>query len=416
MALFKVFRGKREDLEKVAKVDGHAYFCTDDGSFWIDYSEGNNNIVYRKQVNENDLNKINILSEDNIWTGLNQFDLEKIQIGSNDITDDYDVRFLEDGVVLSSETWDGRNPNKDAYWIPSIKLTTNGPHDYTEYKSDKIIYEILDQESQDWSKLHSELIFPEGKTGTIALIEDLSGNYVTLDTEQTITGSKTFDTLNIKDIDISDGDKITLSGHEIAIRQSYQGEYENYSGKLILGTNTGPDTTLTLNQKTIERKTYDFDKADYVESTLTFPESSGTFATQEWVGTEVQSLQTKDNIWTGFNQFSLINTSIGNMHSADEPYFVRFEEDGMLFTAMKGEQGGDYFWMPSIKLTTMGPPHYTEYKSDKIIYKIGDYDSGLHSELIFPKGEIGTLATQEWVQANTICSSTIDQEFFNSLY
>ena len=60
MALFKVFRGKREDLEKVTKVDGHAYFCTDDGSFWIDYSEGNNNIVYRKQVNENDLNKINI--------------------------------------------------------------------------------------------------------------------------------------------------------------------------------------------------------------------------------------------------------------------------------------------------------------------------------------------------------------------
>lgn len=60
MALFKVFRGKREDLEKVTKVDGHAYFCTDDGSFWIDYSEGNNNIVYRKQVNENDLNKINL--------------------------------------------------------------------------------------------------------------------------------------------------------------------------------------------------------------------------------------------------------------------------------------------------------------------------------------------------------------------
>ena len=27
-----------------------------------------------------------------------------------------------------------------------------------------------------------------------------------------------------------------------------------------------------------------------------------------------------------------------------------------------------------------------------------------------------TIATREWVKANTICSSTIDQEFFNSLY
>ena len=51
MALFKTFRGKREDLESVAKVDGHAYFCTDDGSFWIDYTEEGSTEVKRMQIN-----------------------------------------------------------------------------------------------------------------------------------------------------------------------------------------------------------------------------------------------------------------------------------------------------------------------------------------------------------------------------
>lgn len=53
MALFKVFRGQRNDLDSVTKVDGHAYFCTDDGSFWIDYLDGEE--VKRKQVNDEDL-------------------------------------------------------------------------------------------------------------------------------------------------------------------------------------------------------------------------------------------------------------------------------------------------------------------------------------------------------------------------
>lgn len=54
MALFKVFRGKRTDLDQVNKTDGHAYFCTDDGSFWIDYTDEEGQLK-RKQVNEEDL-------------------------------------------------------------------------------------------------------------------------------------------------------------------------------------------------------------------------------------------------------------------------------------------------------------------------------------------------------------------------
>lgn len=57
MALFKVFRGQRNDLDSVTKVDGHAYFCTDDGSFWIDYLDGTE--IKRKQVNESELASLN---------------------------------------------------------------------------------------------------------------------------------------------------------------------------------------------------------------------------------------------------------------------------------------------------------------------------------------------------------------------
>ena len=49
MALFKSLRGKRENLPSV-KTDGYAYFCTDDGSFFIDYKDANGNLQ-RKQLN-----------------------------------------------------------------------------------------------------------------------------------------------------------------------------------------------------------------------------------------------------------------------------------------------------------------------------------------------------------------------------
>lgn len=49
MALFKSLRGKRKNLPS-AKTDGYAYFCTDDGTFWIDYKD-ENSVVQRKQLN-----------------------------------------------------------------------------------------------------------------------------------------------------------------------------------------------------------------------------------------------------------------------------------------------------------------------------------------------------------------------------
>ena len=56
MALFKSLRGKRENLPS-SKTDGYAYFCTDDGTFWIDYTD-DSGIVQRKQINAKDAETI----------------------------------------------------------------------------------------------------------------------------------------------------------------------------------------------------------------------------------------------------------------------------------------------------------------------------------------------------------------------
>lgn len=48
MALFKANRGPKTNLPST-KTDGYAYFCTNDGSFWIDYKD-ENGILQRKQI------------------------------------------------------------------------------------------------------------------------------------------------------------------------------------------------------------------------------------------------------------------------------------------------------------------------------------------------------------------------------
>ena len=71
MALFKSLRGKRENLPST-KIDGYAYFCTDDGTFWIDYKD-ENNVVQRKQINAKDAETLMGAS---ISTILNSSDVE----------------------------------------------------------------------------------------------------------------------------------------------------------------------------------------------------------------------------------------------------------------------------------------------------------------------------------------------------
>ena len=58
MALFKPFRGTRALLDTQSLHDGYAYFCTDDGTFHIDYIDADGNLQ-RKQINENYIKQLN---------------------------------------------------------------------------------------------------------------------------------------------------------------------------------------------------------------------------------------------------------------------------------------------------------------------------------------------------------------------
>ena len=49
MSLFKPFMGSRANLDAVEKHVGHAYFCTNDGSFHIDYTDADGSLQ-RKQI------------------------------------------------------------------------------------------------------------------------------------------------------------------------------------------------------------------------------------------------------------------------------------------------------------------------------------------------------------------------------
>lgn len=62
MALFKTLRGKRENLPE-QKTDGYAYFCIDDGTFWIDYLD--NDTVQRKQINAKEAEELTGMSISN---------------------------------------------------------------------------------------------------------------------------------------------------------------------------------------------------------------------------------------------------------------------------------------------------------------------------------------------------------------
>ena len=66
MALFKNLRGKRENLP-TAKTAGYAYFCTDDGSFHIDYMDDSGE-VQRKQINADNANNANTVNNHTVQT------------------------------------------------------------------------------------------------------------------------------------------------------------------------------------------------------------------------------------------------------------------------------------------------------------------------------------------------------------
>lgn len=87
MALFKPFRGNRRSLDTQEKHDGYAYFCTDDGSFHIDFVDSNGNLQ-RKQINDSMITRLETL--------------EKI-INNSPLVDDFDgVGTLDAGTIMDT--------------------------------------------------------------------------------------------------------------------------------------------------------------------------------------------------------------------------------------------------------------------------------------------------------------------------
>lgn len=88
MALFKSLRGKRENLPST-RTDGYAYFCTDDGTFWIDYKDENNN-VHRKQLNA---------KEAELLSGVSLAELQNSINGKADSSHNHDDRYYTESEV-----------------------------------------------------------------------------------------------------------------------------------------------------------------------------------------------------------------------------------------------------------------------------------------------------------------------------
>ena len=72
MALFRQCRGSRASLDAQPLHDGYAYFCTDDGTFHIDYADADGNL-HRKQINAKEAEE---LVGYDITTTLNSSDVE----------------------------------------------------------------------------------------------------------------------------------------------------------------------------------------------------------------------------------------------------------------------------------------------------------------------------------------------------
>lgn len=103
MALFKPLLGKRENLPAVL-TSGYAYFCTDDGSFWIDYKDIDS-VVKRKQINAQEAEKL--VGYDIVTTVLN--DATTIPTSSAVFSAIEEVSSRISTITLVANNWSGES-------------------------------------------------------------------------------------------------------------------------------------------------------------------------------------------------------------------------------------------------------------------------------------------------------------------
>lgn len=130
MALFKVFRGESKNLDSVPKNDGYAYFCTDDGSFWIDHTEGTE--IIRTQISRQAWTKdieaaIAALKDESTYTNL-------ADPASSDWKDGY--RLGSSGPTAAT----GRTVSNLIEWSVGDVIRVKGVTFYTSVDPDRVYH------------------------------------------------------------------------------------------------------------------------------------------------------------------------------------------------------------------------------------------------------------------------------------
>ena len=265
MALFKIYRGKSTDLDKVKKVDGYAYFCTDDGSFWIDYTsgkdEGGNEIIERKKINANALEELKTA-------------VDEIEIPDNYVTTDTNqtINAEKTFTAVHADNYitvnNGSQPGPfGGSFLTDAQLAFSDPEHPGDYLATYYGTGIR-------LPSYETITYPE-QGGVIATQEwvnenapapDLS-NYVDLTSEQTVTGVKTFNT----QVNVNNGNYITIDNQSQA--GPCGGAFITSGSAMFSDANDGGYTS------------YSREGINYRESTddntytLSFPEGGGVIAT-----------------------------------------------------------------------------------------------------------------------------------------
>ena len=167
MALFKPLLGKRENLPTTL-TSGYAYFCTDDGSFWIDYKDIDS-VVKRKQINAQEAEKlfgydiVTIVANDNAAIPTSSAVLSAIEAASSRVTT----------ITLDANNWSGEvNP-----W--SQVVTVKGATDNTKIDLQPTAIQIINLQD-------SEIALTTENNGGIVTVYAL-GNKPTVDYTMQVT-------------------------------------------------------------------------------------------------------------------------------------------------------------------------------------------------------------------------------------
>lgn len=130
MSLFKPFKGHRSGLDAVAKKDGNAYFCVDDGSFWIDYTDADG-VLQRKQINAADAETLSGMTLDEILANIPD-DVLIVPGGATATIEDifgappYTIEFTDEVEELSNVTV-AAGSDYSTYRLRNVAIVTEVP-------------------------------------------------------------------------------------------------------------------------------------------------------------------------------------------------------------------------------------------------------------------------------------------------